>query len=108
MKLSKIQFCTAVDAYKSMLAEEQMIQNALDISPVWVPGEWIQNYYELLSELCELEEDPYIGTDLDWFCFETDFGRRKDMCKVFDHETSRTWTIESPDILYDFITRDDY
>ena len=106
MKLNKRQFCIAVDTYKSMLIEEQMIQNALDISPEWKPGEWIANYYDLLKDLCELEEDPYIGTDLDWFCFETDFGRRKDYCKVFDHETGRTWTIETPEILYDFITRE--
>lgn len=107
MKLDKRQFCIAVDTYKSMLAEEQMIQNALDIGVEWVPGEWIHSYYELLSDLCELEEDPYVGTDLDWFCYETNFGRRKDMCKVFDTETSRTWTIETPETLYDFITRND-
>lgn len=107
MKLDKRQFCTAVDTYRSMVDEESKIIEALDITPEWKMGEWVNNYYELLSDLCDLEEDSYIGTDLDWFCFETDFGRRKDWCKVYDHETGRTWTIETPEILYDFITRND-
>lgn len=106
MKLDKRQFCIAVETYKEMMDEEEDIVQALDIGPEWKGAEWLQNYYDLLSDLCELEEDPYIGTDLDWFCYETNFGRRKDMCKVYDHETGRTWTIETPDILYDFITRE--
>ena len=107
MKLDKRQFCIAVKTYKEMIDEEEAIAQVLDISPEWKGAEWIQNYYDLLSDLCELEADPYMGTDLDWFCFETNFGRRKDMCKAYDHETGRTWTIETPDILYDFITRDE-
>lgn len=106
MKLDKQQFCTAVNNYKSMLEEESEILDVLDAGIEWKPSGWINTYYELLSEVCELEEDPMIGTDLDWFCFETDFGRRKDLCKAYDQETGRTWTIETPDILYDFITRD--
>ena len=107
MKLDKRQFCIAVNTYRDMLTEEQMIQDALDISAEWKPGEWIQNYYELLSDVCDLEVDANYGTDLDWFCYETDFGRRKDYCKVYNQETGRTWTIETPEILYDYITRDE-
>lgn len=107
MKLDKRQFCTAVDTYKTMLEEEHQMIDVLDISPDWKGSEWIENYYDLLSDLCELEEDPYVGTDLDWFCFETDFGEKKDYCKVFDKDTSHTWTIETPETLYDFITRND-
>ena len=107
MKLDKYQFCTAVNNYKSMLEEESELQDALGIGCEWKPGEWIGTYYDLLNDLCELEEDPNIGTDLDWFCFETDFGRHKDYCKVYDVGTGRTWTIETPETLYDFITRDE-
>jgi len=89
-----------------MLEEENQIIDALDMSPEWKGSEWINSYYELLTDLCELEEDQYIGTDLDWFCFETDFGRKEDYCKVYDN--GKTWRITTPDILYDFITRDDY
>lgn len=107
MKLDKRQFCIAVDTFRDMLTEQEMIIDALDMSPEWKPGEWISNYYDLLSDICDLDVDDNYGTDLDWFCFETDFGRRKDYCKVYDQETGRTWTIETPDILYDFITRDE-
>ena len=107
MKLDKRQFCTAVDTYKTMLEEEHQIIDVLDISPNWKGSEWINNYYELLTDLCELEEDGLYGNDLDWFCFDTKFGTDKDMYKIYDTETGRTWRIESPEILYDFITRDE-
>jgi hypothetical protein len=108
MKLTKLQFCTAVETFEKMLEEEDKIAEALGgVDPEWKPMEWINNYYEFLSDVCDLEENPTYGTDLDWFCFETDFGHLKDYCKVYDHETGRTWTIESADILYDFITRDE-
>ena len=107
MKLNKRQFCIAVDTFKTMLEEERQIIDVLDIGPEWKGGDWIQNYYELLTDLCEFEEDPIYGNDLNWFCFDTDFGRKEDYCKVFDNETGRTWTIRDPEILYDFITRDE-
>ena len=106
MKLSKRQFCIAVETYQSMLEEEHQMIEALDISPEWKGADWIANYYDLLTDLCEMEVDPYVGTDLDWFCFETDFGRKKGHCKVYDKHTDKTWTIDSPEILYDFITRE--
>lgn len=106
MKLDKRQFCIAVETYKEMMDEEEDIAQVLDIGPEWKGAEWIQNYYDLLSDLCELEEDPYVGSDLDWFCYETNFGRREDMCKVYDVHTGHVWTITTPDILYDFITRE--
>ena len=107
MKLSKAQFCIAVETFKEMMEEENDLINALDISPEWKPGRWVNNYYELLEDLCELEVDDLYGTDLDWFCFETDFGQNKDMNKVYDTKAGRSWRIESPEILYDFITRDE-
>ena len=105
MKLNKKQFCMAVKNYQTMLEEEKQITNVLDIGPEWKGAEWINNYYELLEDLCELEEDPYMGTDLAWFCYETDFGREEDYCKIFDE--GKTWRITSPEILYDFIVRND-
>lgn len=107
MKLSKRQFCIAVNTYKEMLEEENHLLDALEIGPDWKPGEWINSYYELLTDLCELEVDELYGSDLDWFCFDAKFGANKDMNKIFDTETGRTWHIESPEILYDFITRND-
>lgn len=92
--------------YQTMLEEETQLLQALDSSPEWVGAHWIESYYELLSEMCELEEDDYTGTDLDWFCFETNFGRKEDYCRVYDEHTGNTWRITTPEVLYDFITRD--
>ena len=107
MQLDKRQFCIAVDTYKTMMEEEQQIVDVLNISPEWKGADWIENYYDLLSDLCDLEINPLYGTDLDWFCYETDFGRKKDYCKIYDQDTGLTWTIESPEILYDYLTRDE-
>lgn len=97
----------AVKTYQTMLEEETQLLQALDSSPEWVGAHWIESYYELLSEMCELEENDYTGTDLDWFCFETNFGKNVDYRKMYDMNTGRTWDIKSPEILYDFIMRED-
>ena len=107
MKLTKSQFCTAINNYHSMLQEEEELMEALGIDPEWKPNDWIQAYYDFLIEMCELDSNDYYGNDVDWFCFETDFGRRKDMCVMYDVDTDRNWRVETPEILYDFITRDE-
>lgn len=106
MRLTKKEFCTAVDTYKSMLEEQNEMDDVLNIG-AWKPSWWIDNYYELLTDLSDLEVDPMIGTDLDWFCFDAKFGKNKDCNKIYDTETGLTWRIESPEILYDYLTRDE-
>ena len=101
MRLTKEEFVEAVNKYKQMLEEEHKIMDMLDASPEWIPGTWVDAYYELLSEMCELEEDDIYGTDLDWFCYDTKFGTDEDFTKVYDKVTK--WNITSPEILYDFI-----
>ena len=100
MKLSKRQFCDAVTVFEKMYREENEIFNILNISPEWVCGEWIHQFYDFLSDVCDLEEDPKYGTTLDWFCFEADFGKAQDNKIYVD---GKTWTINSPSILYDYI-----
>ena len=41
MKLSKKQFCIAVETFKEMMEEENEFIDAFDISPEWKPGRWI-------------------------------------------------------------------
>ena len=96
-----------METYQTMLEDETQLLQALDSSPEWVGAHWIESYYELLSEMCELEEDDYGDTDLDWFCSETNFGKNVDYRKMYDMNTGRTWDIKSPEVLYDFIMRED-
>ena len=102
MRLSKKEFIEYVNKYKSMLKEESDLIDILNVNPEWKPGEWLNNYYDLLSHLCELPKDPIYGTDLDWFFYETDFGKNKDF-RVIINGTKR-WDIKDAGTLYDYLT----
>lgn len=75
MKLSKEQFVKYVNEYKRMQKEESEIIDALDVCPEWRPSGWLNSFYDFLDEMCELEPDPVIGTTLDWWVLETNFGK---------------------------------
>ena len=62
MKLNKAQFCKYVNKYKEMLEQEDKILDVLEVDCEWIPSEWIINYYEMLSELCDLPKDKNTGT----------------------------------------------
>lgn len=102
MRLTKDEFVEAVNRYQKMLEQEDKVMTVLNMSPEWIGSRWIDEYYNLLSKMCELERDKIFGTDLDWFCYETNFGRYKEFTKV-DYD-GQGWNITSPEILYDFIT----
>ncbi len=99
MKLNKAQFCKYVDKYKEMLEQEDKVLDVLGVDCEWVPSEWIINYYEILSDLCELPKDKNTGTLLDWFVFDTHFGKEHNVILG----NGRRWVINSPEVLYDFI-----
>lgn len=101
MRLTKEEFVNAVNTYQKMLAEECEIIDVMDMCPEWKPGTWVNEYYNLLSSMCELEENDIYGTDLDWFCYDTAFGENEKFTKVYDGVTE--WNITNPEILYDFI-----
>lgn len=106
MRMTKQQFCDAIETYQSMMEQYDEVAEVLNIGPETIFDSWIDNYYILIQNLCELEENEIYGTDLDWFVFETDYGRREDMNKIY-LDDGRVWTINSPEILYDFITREE-
>ena len=101
MRLTKDEFVTAVNKYQKMLEQENKVIKVLGMSPEWIGSRWIDEYYNLLSKMCELEKDKVFGTDLDWFCYDTEFGKYKEFTKVDDGVNE--WNITSPEILYDFI-----
>ena len=101
MKLKKAQFCEYVNKYKEMLEQEEKITDVLGIDWEWTPADWIENYYQMLSNLCELPKDNIAGTVLDWFVYDTNFWK-EDNTILCD---GKKWTINSPEILYDFIKK---
>lgn len=107
MKLTKAQFCEYVNTYEEMIRESDRLAAEFGVGGTWKFDEWITNYYQMLTDMCELSEDPSFGTDLDWFCFETDFGKNEEMNKVYVKDCEWPWVIKDAGILYDFITREE-
>ena len=102
MKLSKEQFVEYVNRYEQMLKEEYVIMDVLDASPEWKPSGWLNSFYDLLSDMCELKEDIICGSTLDWFCWETEFGEREDM-RVIEVSDGIKWDITDAGVLYDYL-----
>lgn len=101
MKLSKEQFVEYVNRYEQMLKEEYVIMDVLDASPEWKPSGWLNSFYDLLHDMCELKEDVICGSALDWFCWDTEFGEREDMRVI--HTEDGDWDISTPAILYEYL-----
>lgn len=103
MKLTKAQFCKYVNTYEEMIRENDRLAAEFGIEGSWKLDEWCVNYYQMLTDMCELYEGPSFGTELDWFCFETDFGKNEEMNKVYTSNREWPWIIKDAGILYDFI-----
>lgn len=76
MRLTKEEFCAAVDKYEKLCKEESLLIEVLGIGPDSVVSKWLEAYYDLLSDMCELAGTFEYGTDLDYYCYELDFGRK--------------------------------
>ena len=103
MRLIKEEFVNAVNCYEEMTKAEQQMADALGMTTCeWEPFKFVSNYYDLLSQVCELPEDSVMGTDLDYYCFEKNFG--KDGCKIYSSAAGEV-EIHNASELYDFIMK---
>ena len=104
MRLSKAEFCEAVNKYEHMIEEEGKILDTLDINPEWVPGNWVNEYYNFLLQMCDFEDEDFeieYGTLLDYFCWDINFG--KDF-KIGDIKINgREVDLSKPETLYDIL-----
>ena len=105
MKLSKNEFVKYVNQYREMREEEEGIINVLNIDPEWKPSQWINVFYDFLSDMCELKEDPAYGTTLDWWIFETNFGDSNSFIEPIIITDNETISLNSADALYDYIMK---
>lgn len=103
MKLTKEQFVKYLKLYETMYLEERRIANALGCSPHWPPAQWVDNFFDLFSEMCELGAGtPLYGTDLDYFIWDLDFGRNWEPGAVI--ENGKEVVLSSPEGLYEYLT----
>ena len=105
MKLSREQFVKAVETLEEMVEKEKETSEVLEVDSLWVFSKWIGNYYDLLTEVCELNDRSSYWNILDWFCFEIDFGKRTKLRFATD-VSGREWEIKNADDLYSLITRE--
>lgn len=78
MRLTKEEFCNAIDTYQEMYDQLKEIEDTLNIGPENRMSKWIHSYLDLIEDLCDFKEENYtkeFGTAVDYYCFETDFGR---------------------------------
>lgn len=86
MRFTKEEFCTAIDNLEEMCRQERKIFDTLQLSGEWVLDEWISNYYELIRDMCDIEEDNSLD-DLSYYCGELDFGKKwRPGCITMDGE----------------------
>lgn len=108
MKLTKEQFLNCIETYKKMRDEESELYNALQIYDESIFDKWIDSYYMLFSEMCELQEPGYDndwGNDLDYFIFELDFGRLyRDGC--IEDADGNPIKMSTADELWDILTKE--
>ena len=100
MRLTKDEFVRAVATVDKMFQEENKMANALGVAE-WKTLQFVGEYYDFLAEMCELPENKWYGTDLDYFCFELEFGRKWDTSGACDD-------FRTAEGLYDFITDPHY
>ena len=100
MRLTKDEFVRAVATVDKMFQEERKMGNALGLGE-WKVLQFVGEYYDFLAEMCELPENKWYGTDLDYFCFELEFGRKWDTSGACDD-------FRTAEGLYDFITDPHY
>ena len=110
MRLTKEQFIKAVNTYEHMYTQESQIMDTLNVNPEWVPSEWVGAYYDLLTEMCEFDDDWIDGTPLDWFCYDWEFGVGNKaygtLAAVYEKDKDGkeiTRLLNTPDKLYDYI-----
>jgi len=104
MRLTKDEFLNGVQKLQQMHEEEHIISDVLDVNPEWIGGKWLWNYYTLLNNMCDLPVNNIIGTDLDWFCWETQFGKCNNeiAIDIDDGENYKVYIIETAEDLWNY------
>mgnify|MGYP007070187135 CR=1 FL=1 len=92
MRLTKDEFVKAVNTVEGLWRADTRIMDLLDVAPECDLFRATTEYYEFLRALCEEKENYAYGTELDYYCWELNFGE----CAPSDYPST-------PEELYDWI-----
>lgn len=76
MRLSKEEFCNAVNTYQKMLEKVEEVERVLKIDPENVFTDLADNYYNLLLSACEEKQRNALDDWLAYYCFGMNFGKK--------------------------------
>lgn len=102
--ISKQEFLKAIktiEDYDIKLDAIRAISPSLSLGIVELTERVQDTYIRLLELNCELDPDINYGTDISWWIYETDFGRKKNMNKIYIGK--KAYTIDTAEDLYNFI-----
>jgi len=106
MKLTRDQFNRAVNNYITMSKQLENLCDAMGCYAENVFDTWQSYYYDLLTECCDFTEedfDDYIGTILDYWCFELEFGAKYEEGCI--KEDGTPIVLNTIDDVYDYIVK---
>lgn len=99
-----------LQAIKNIQKHDERLDKLRKIAPTLTIGivNLIENLQDtairLLELNCELDPDIDYGTEISWWIYETDFGKKKSMNKIWIGK--KEYQINTAEDLYDFITMD--
>lgn len=105
--ISKEEFLKAIktiEDYDIKLDAIRVISPGLSLGIVELIERVQDTYIRLLELNCELDTNIDYGTEISWWIYETDFGRKKDMNKIYIGK--KEYQINTAEDLYDFIVFD--
>lgn len=105
MRLTEEEFIGCVNTFERMITEERAVANSLGIRD-WIGDYWSGEYYNFLTDMCDFTKEDFNephGTDLDWYCWDTDFGKSGTVVKYSVGNTTLSLNVNSPKKLYKLI-----
>lgn len=101
-------FVGIINLIKSQIEEDERITSALgvisskDNYPPIYNTLMIDHLIFLLNNVMKLEKNEYVGTDIDWWIWETNFGNIEQSMRTITHK-NKEYDIKTSSDLYDWI-----
>ena len=102
--LSKEEFISYINEYREEADTISELYRNYGID--FIELQWYKssnNFEKLLSFIMDDKEDKIFGTNISWWCWETDFGRNEEMTQIFNEDGSVYKDIQTAEDLYDYL-----